>query len=189
VRSSDTSVPIGLLVRSSVCSCASAVTSGPRSDELRVPPRLASRGHRPNRHPRMGPTAGIEVTVITFAGVWPILLNTMAGVVATEPRLPKAARVRGLRRRRSAFWSSSCRPRPAWPTGCASVWPAGSSSRSSHTRLAVAGARPRARDHLCHRTDKAVGWPVHRRRPESTPASGWSHCHPTSLIDDDDHVG
>jgi len=50
----------------------------------------------------MGPSASMEIAVVAFAGVWPVLLNTTGGVVATEPLLLEAARVCGLGRWRQA---------------------------------------------------------------------------------------
>jgi ABC-type nitrate/sulfonate/bicarbonate transport system permease component len=50
-----------------------------------------------------GPGASMEITLIAFASVWPILLNTADGIRGTDPVLIETARVYGASRLRRIF--------------------------------------------------------------------------------------
>lgn len=50
----------------------------------------------------LGATRTMEVAVVAFAGLWPVLLNATAGTVSTDPLLLDAARACGLGRWRQA---------------------------------------------------------------------------------------
>jgi sulfonate transport system permease protein len=50
-----------------------------------------------------GPGASMEITLIAFASVWPVLLNTADGIRGVDPVLLDSARVCGASRRRIVF--------------------------------------------------------------------------------------
>lgn len=45
----------------------------------------------------LGPVPSTEIAVVAYAGLWSVMLNTIAGVVAVDPVLLDAARIAGLR--------------------------------------------------------------------------------------------